>query len=199
MTFLDKVHSIGKKVSGLISKGLSFGKKVSQKVDTINGKVKTVASIASSVPFLPDDVKSALSKVSDISGKVDEGNKLLKKGMGSAAQLQSDVSNVSDLQSALKVGTRAFYEGKSAAKAGSGFARSTRDSIVKPRSADKVSRANSLQPVLPSGVKLAKRALANVGSAKAGRGISRPENDDFQKALLAAKTARSMMSRGKKK
>jgi hypothetical protein len=199
MGLFDNIMSIGQKVSGLVGRGLSFGKKLVGNVDKISKKVKSVASFASRVPFLPDSVKNVLSKVGTVTGQVDKGSALLKKGISATESLKKAAEGSRSVSDVINVGKRAFYGGKNVISAGTTFANSTRAALKRPTGKDNVSRQKSLQPVLPAGIKLAKRALVEVGSSIAKRGISRPENADFQKALLAAQQARKMMSGMSKK
>ena len=192
---VDKVRSIGKKANELLSKGFSLGAKAVGKVDTINSKVQKYTKIASSVSsFLPEDAKKAIAKVSALSEKVSQGSGMVKKGLERGAELQAKASKVSDLGGALNLGKEAYFSGKNAVG-------STRSFINRPKKGDKTTSVN--QKVLQPGVSTAKKAVerlkADTVGAGAVRGVGRPSDDNFAKALKSAQFAQGMMKQKTKK
>ena len=196
MKVLEKLHGLGKKVSDFVKKGLSLGSKATEKVSSINDKVKTYSKIASKIsPLLPKEAQDAISKVNEVSNKVSEGTKMARKGLERGQELQGKVSKISGVGDAISVGKEAYFSGKNAVS-------STRTFLDRPKRGDKIS--GSGQKVLQPGVSTAKKALERVRKdtigASAVRGVGRPSDDaNFAKALKAAQMAQGIMKKGRKK
>lgn len=161
-----KIHSFGKKVGSAVSSGLSLGKKVVGAVDKIHGKIKHAIGIASSVANVlpvPAGLKNVLSKVQDVSAKVDKGSAMVKKGIERGSQLQDKAGKVGSILQAAKLGKEAFGAGRAGLK-------TTRTFLGRPGAGDKVS---GRQLVLDPGVSAGVRAAARKNTTRKGRGIRR--------------------------
>ena len=136
------------------------------KVDSLHDKVKQVIGIAQSVANvvpLPTGLKNVLSKVQDVSAKVDKGSAMVKKGIERGSQIQATAGKVGSILEAAKLGKEAFSAGRAGLK-------TTRSFMNRPVAGDKVS---GRQRVLDPGVSAGDRAAARKNSTRNVRGIGR--------------------------
>ena len=194
MGFWDSAMSFGKKIGGLVNKGMRFGQKVASAVGGIASKVMGVSKYVK--PFLPQTYRGGLSKVVDVAKTAKAGATQVSGGIQRAKELQSKAQKVTDVSSGVKLAKEAYYTGKNAVN-------STRSTLARPNKKDNVSSSVVVTPATKPVDRATQRAMPNKGikDNEIGRGLQRSHgaNGEVQKAIAMAKSAQNMLRKTPKR
>ena len=151
--FFHHVSNIGKKTHGFFKRAFSIGKKATDTIDKVNSKVKQVTQIASTVANIlpvPSSVRNVLSKVQNVSAKVDDGTKLVKKGIERGTELQQKAEKVGSVIGAARLGKETYNAGRQGLK-------TTRAFLSRPQGGDNVKSGKILDPRVSNSVRMSSR------------------------------------------
>ena len=191
MSFFDFIHTIGKKVSGVIHKGFTIGQKIVSKVGNIASKVLGMSKYVK--PFIPakyrggvDKALSAVKTARTVSSKV-------SSGIERAKELEGKAKKVSDVSSGVNLLKETYYAGKNALS-------STRSALQRPVNTDNTSTSKVITGATKPTDRAKQRAMPDKGLVDKGRGIRRSNiNGEVQKAIAMARSAQKLLSKPPKK